>query len=627
MTEGITFSNLVREAFIKPLRSVLIIDDQYPTWEEILNHQINDGSGDSAITTRSNAKDWRKQPLGALKVLRQFRCQQPGFIIDIHDGVASSSTSTMAASEEPAELANHLYQSDLLVLDYNLEGESLGGDFARKILKSVLSNKHFNLIVIHTGEKSLDNVFFECLISLMSNCTEQFDSALISQLQDLDQKLDELEDEEKFFRSDLTKYFGIGEYAELRHPNTSPNSAIATYMRSGGAFARLSNWAKGLGLAGKELKTFLFWAIREFEKPILESFSRDKFDSLKWYNGADCKWIRTGRGFVTLVSKGQEDLLGALQTALENWKPTPSRLLSAKFRHQLNSIGVEAEDQTLKKSHVFAHLYNEILGTETSNSGEQQAHDAYMSSRRITRLKEHVARQSESIAFHIEDEVISFGEKIVSVDKENGKQFLTHYGVSLNEPTEAATAIAHYNSYISTLPLKEGKDQLDSGHIFKINDEWWVCATPACDLQPLQNTIAFAGSGSQLRPFMAIRLEKTTIDNITADHINSGTYCFVEDLPGTIISLGLRIPKDDGKPTNGKVRWRTFLAHSNGTITDKTLRILIPTLNSDGLTSEEGTAQIIAKLRYEYALNYIQKIGNSVSRIGLGFDSIRPIIQ
>ncbi len=33
----------------------------------------------------------------------------------------------------------------------------------------------------------------------------------------------------------------------------------------------------------------------------------------------------------------------------------------------------------------------------------------------------------------------------------------------------------------------------------------------------------------------------------------------------------------------------------------------------------EASATLVAKLRYEYALNYIQRVGSSVSRIGLGY--------
>ena len=102
----------------------------------------------------------------------------------------------------------------------------------------------------------------------------------------------------------------------------------------------------------------------------------------------------------------------------------------------------------------------------------------------------------------IEDNVKAFGEKIISTEIAEGKDYLTHYNVDLEDPKNTKKAIAQYNHYVSTLPSKTTPEQLDSGHIFKMNNQWWVCATPACDLQPGQNSIAFSGRSNSLRPFV-----------------------------------------------------------------------------------------------------------------------------
>lgn len=610
LTEATNFSSLVHEAFIEPLRSVLIVDDQYPTWDEILNERLTDETKNAALSSRSNDKTWLKDPSGPIKVIQQFRKQKPGLIIDIHD----------ALTPTDAEQADHLHQSDLLVLDYNLEGDQsgLGGGTARSILQSVLSNKHFNLVVVHTGEDVLSDVFSDCLLGLMTNCTGQFNEAVIKDLADLDEKLDELGDKEEFDSKLLSEKFGMREYLALRHPTTNFNNTLRQFMKSEGDFATVSNWGKDTGLHGKDLKTFFYWAIREFEKTKSTIFGDDTLEGLKWKCTDECIWLRTVRGFVTFVGKGPEDLLGALQSALENWQPTPSRLISAKYRHELSSVGVEAEDRTLLKAHVFAHFYKDFCAPTREGLTKEEGKRL-----RTAKLKAHVTRQSEAIAFHIEDEVVQFGEKIRQIDTDTKAGFASHYGINLeaNGDAEAAKAVAHYNSYVSTLPLKVGDDQLDSGHIFKWNSNWWVCATPACDLQPGQNTIAFIGSSDNQRPFTALKLlpvgpEKT----VTADHINSGLFCFVEQSPGEVICLGLEELGTATSITNGKATWRTFIALANGHISDNKLKLVIPKFIENELTLElEQEAEIFAKLRYEYALNYIQKIGTSVTRIGLGY--------
>ncbi|MCY0148831.1 hypothetical protein OEG84_14260 [Hoeflea sp. G2-23] len=64
MPDPASFSDLVREAFIDPLRSVLIVDDQYPTWEEILNSKIEAGAKNDALDARSEKKSGPRNQTG-----------------------------------------------------------------------------------------------------------------------------------------------------------------------------------------------------------------------------------------------------------------------------------------------------------------------------------------------------------------------------------------------------------------------------------------------------------------------------------------------------------------------------------------------------------------------------------
>lgn len=603
-----SFSSLVYEAFIEPLRSVMIVDDQYPTWDEILNERLKGEAKNAILSSRSSGKTWQADPSGPIEVIQQFRKRKPGLIIDIHD----------ALTPADAEQADHLHQSDLLVLDYNLEGDQsgLGGAKARSILQSILSNKHFNLVVVHTGEADLREVFFDCLLGLMTSCTDQFDARTVTDLAALDEKLDELGDADEFDRTLLPEKFGMNEYLSLRHPTADLNTIIRQYMKSEGDFATISDWGESTNLHGKELKTFFYWAVREFERTKLAIFGDNTLEGLKWKCTDGHIWLRTVRGFVTFVEKGPKDLLEALQGALENWQPTPSRLISAKYRHELSSVGVEAEDRTLLKAHVFAHFYKDFCAPTRTGLTKEEGERL-----RNAKLKAHVTRQSEAIASHIEDEVVRFGEKIRHIDEVSKARFVDHYGINLEESeSEAQKAISHYNSYVSTLPLKSNDDQLDSGHIFKWNSVWWVCATPACDLQPGQNTTAFIGTSCNQRPFTALRLLPIAAELLTADHINSGLFCFVEQSPGDVICLGLEAIDSSFSATNGKATWRTFIAAENGHIASNRMKLIVPKFTKNELTLEQGQeAEIVAKLRYEYALNYIQRVGTSVSRIGLGY--------
>ena len=206
LPEACEFSDLVREAFIDPLRSVLIVDDQYPTWEETFNEHCPEAERDGDLYTRSIAKKWRQNPDAPAKVIGQFRARKPGLIIDVHDAYTAISTvsgisaAVDEASEREIVVADHLHQSDLLILDYNLEGASTGleGTLARSILASVLKNQHFNLVVVHTEEPDLEAVFLDCILSLHAPFGSQISESKRTLLVALNTRLEELADEETF---------------------------------------------------------------------------------------------------------------------------------------------------------------------------------------------------------------------------------------------------------------------------------------------------------------------------------------------------------------------------------------------------------------------------------------------
>ncbi|MDO6407228.1 response regulator receiver domain [Pantoea phytobeneficialis] len=629
MAEANTFNNLVREAFISPLRSVLIIDDQYPTWEEIFNSKIAGEDNSRQIEARSKSKKWQESVIASevMKLIKEFRSQNPGFIIDIHDGVSSSSTEKTAGSETPGQLADHLHQSDLLILDYNLEGAETGtgGDIARKILSSVLDNQHFNLVVVHTSEE-LDKAMYESLRALMRSRTSLYDAECIAQINILDDIITEKENADEFDRGLIEEKLDMASYIQARHPDGGQEKAISDFMQGRGAYASLAEWSNELSLIGSQKKCFFHWAMRTFEKKYLADFTENPPKDLSWNVSDACKWLRTSRGFACFVKKGPENLLAELEHALVDWKPTPSRLLSAKYRDEISRIGAEVEDASLKNKYALAKFYETIL-----KPGKEGLPHEQLQLLRHYNLKDHVSRQSEMLSFLVEENVADFGKKIFSVDEETGFTFKDHYRVNLDNDADNKKAISQYNRYVCCLPSrmdvlgKVNTEQLDSGHVFKLDDTWWVCATPACDLQPGQSTIAFKkGNDVSLRPFTAIRLQKVTNPNeLTAHHINSGSYCYVE-YDGNILGLGIKSPKEDSStPAIQKVEWRTFVAQQGAVIQDGKLSLLELQLELDGLKikSEKKEVEVIAKLRYEYALNYIQRVGVSVSRIGLGYVS------
>lgn len=627
MTEVASLEDLVREAFITPLRSVLIVDDQYPTWEEIFNSALDGNAYSQEIASDSKNKSWCKETVTAKEVLdlvTEFRRQKPGLIIDIHDGISTKAEEKTAGSETPDQLADHLHQSDLLILDYNLEGSEtgIGGDLARKILNAVLSNQHFNLVVVHTSE-DLDDVFNESVLSLICSCQSKFDQNTIRSIKALGQHIEE--NNPDLSRKTLLQCFDTEMYIKFRSSGENGcDKDLGKYMSGKGAFSALSELANDLGLSVRQKKDFFFWALSQYEKSIEQSFCSGTLPkNLSWKNEGKQKWLRTSRGFVCFVKKGPEKLLEDLLDSLVDWKPTPSRLISAKYRDEMSRMGADVEDEALLQKFAHAKFYDVIKKpTHSSSLSEEKIKEL-----RKLRLREHVGRQSEILSFLIEDQVADFGSRVYQCDVQNGGIFSSYYGVDLTKEDQSREAVARYNHNICALPSKqtpsktEQVEQLDSGHIFQFKDAWWVCATPACDLQLGQTKIAFSeAEESSLRPFTALQLQKIpNLEKLTPAHINSGSYCFIEE-NGKVIALGTTDPnRDVEQPASSKVTWRSMIAKNAGEITNGQLFILDIVLNGDQISSKSETATVHARLRYEYALNFIQRVGGSVSRIGLGY--------
>ncbi|WP_158044250.1 response regulator receiver domain [Skermanella pratensis] len=137
-------STLVQETFIDPIRSVLIIDDRYPTWEKIF--------GESGYDPTNNKWADREK---MLQVVSQFRAKSPALTVDIHDGT------------DNAQISSYLHQSDLLVLDYHLESSAPYGVLAADILRRLMNSTHFNLVVVHTEIDDLIEPFNNILLSLL----------------------------------------------------------------------------------------------------------------------------------------------------------------------------------------------------------------------------------------------------------------------------------------------------------------------------------------------------------------------------------------------------------------------------------------------------------------------------
>ena len=107
---------------------------------------------------------WNGEPENVQRVrelLGFARSKVRPWLVDVHDGKKVTSKSEQG-------IAPHLDHSDLLVLDYHLDGIEGKGDAAIDILRKLAQNDHFNLVIVHTKgyEGDLDQVVREIALGL-----------------------------------------------------------------------------------------------------------------------------------------------------------------------------------------------------------------------------------------------------------------------------------------------------------------------------------------------------------------------------------------------------------------------------------------------------------------------------
>ena len=122
------YNDLVFQTYIDPIRSVVIIDDKFPTYDHLLNQ------GDEALQKHipSSSKTY-------LNVLCNL-CKEHRWTYHIEDNLPTSD-------------AAFAYNADLIFLDFKLD-EGDGGEKAIAAIRDYSILERFNLIVVYTDENT-----------------------------------------------------------------------------------------------------------------------------------------------------------------------------------------------------------------------------------------------------------------------------------------------------------------------------------------------------------------------------------------------------------------------------------------------------------------------------------------
>lgn len=574
------YRGFIEEVFIRPIRSVLIVDDQYPTWGQLL--------GPAPALNADRATDLTP-PTTAFNRVRDmidaFHHNNPPLLVDIHDGQDVPTDAATAAT-------SRLHQTDLLILDYELDPARQGdGTRAIEILRVLLSNTHFNLIVVRTKE-DLDSVFDSVRWGLLFPSMPDLSSDEAHTAKEL---IVDAEDLSVGFADRLYDAVGSQQYF---HAVANPQTYLRTAAKAEPPYNHFAD-ACFDGWANKDKKLVLRYLLVRLQRLRATEMAPAAHGPLSWSESMH-RWVCADSAFIAFCDKERPtDILGDLHDALSDWKPDPSRLFLAKLRNVVDDEAVFAQSRAFDASHAMAYWYAELL----------RAPDL----ERRSNVARTVARHADVLLTRVLPHVESFADRLVASDRSQG-QFHSlcerRFGVDLTRPKVRRRAVLEHN--VLACSMAPVGWHLTVGHVFLMDDGYWLCLSPACDMVPGQIPKWRKDAYDNRLPFLAVRLERV---NSEREHdAQTGRYIFLL-LDGRIDVFSL------SPQLNAAPQWHALFAAADGVFQESgfCFDVLRAEVRKPTFVIKRYPARVVGQLRYEYALSLAQRLGSSLTRIGLDF--------
>lgn len=589
MTE-VAYKALIAEAFIDPIRSVLIVDDDYPTLSEVL---ADDEEKQKHAQSR---KRWRDDRESVRNVIEQFRDPSAPLLLDIHDG-------TVPAEEKDEEQVGELQQTDLLILDYELERGVENGVLALRIARKALSNEHFNLILVHT-EKDLDSVFFEFVTGLYEPMFEADGG------NDPGAILESFEaDFGDALRASLSRRHLAYAYRDPKNWASKLCGDDPKWNEPRDRLERAVNDIEGFTKSEWRAAVIRAFADMEAERP-----PHDRSRPIKVLGWRDdgTRFVRTDRGFMAFRSKTESPsvpLLDTVKAALSAWGPDPSRLLLSKLRAEMDRRGIEVQDDALGKPHIGAIWYRDLLGTDK---------------RQISAAVDRTVRNhAEQLLDQILPGVSKFVNKMIELESPNAtaETVKARFRIDLMQPDEEGQAVMAHNAFVGSKPVSGA--HLELGHILAVGQAKWLCVTPACDLVPGRGGANRPDKGGDLKRFTALRLYAENEGDLLKTATRGGRiFANLLKNDGTTSAHAFKMASCD----NASPAWIIMYAENDGILKieneKRSIEVRLVKINNGDPEISRIEASVIGHLRPECALDIQARLTGTQSRIGLDLKNL-----
>lgn len=603
----VTYQDLIKEAFIAPVRNVTVIDDEYPTLLGFLEQQITQGKPEAL-----KPKQLTHTNIDRLKRILNMCHDTHKWSVDVYDG---QSPKLGALPDFP----EHLNQSDLLILDYHLDDspENDDGKRARKIVEHLVKNNHFNLVIIHTKghEDDISKVFEQVLKDLYR--PPALPDEYLESVEVIETWIDNPESEEASrFLNLKVSFLHLANFLNL-------NSNLYKFDNKEHIFNPFKDEINYISHNAKiNAEHVIAWKFND----ILGVIENEKTTDIQWFFDSNINFISTGKAFITVVKKSDEEpvelLYDKLTEALITHNPPPIMLLLAKIRHELDEKGLEQANyiinDQLAQSGWLIDMYNAKHDDDFKHLGA-------------------INRHWEQLSAASKGPLIDFSKRMYAAIRSEAKDknaatqlfFPEHLNDELSQ-------IKHLNAYICSYPINGS--HINTGTVFELAvgevQQFWVCLSPACDLVPNQAQKRWGERlGDNHSAFQAVRLFEDPISSSDSkgkrdkfkQKINQNEHIFIRH--GEEIKTFRFTENDISNPV-----WETFYALNHGNYVEgnilkiQHLRFMLDDPNDPESAaslklSDVKDVKAIVSLRYEYGLNLLQKLGGNQSRVGLDFIS------
>lgn len=583
MNDTVTYQDLIKEAFIDPIRTVTVIDDEYPTLKELLQKS-------------ANALDTDNPNIDRLIKITNMCHETHKWSLDVFNGKSPK-------IDDDNHIPEHLHHSDLLILDYHLDGDAdENGERAREIIKKLDSNNHFNIVLVHTKgvDANIKGVFEEILDDFYV-----LDSDVFSSLTDKEEAIEKWLDENsesyeawltaEYSRTDIAAALSTNNFKILGKPK-APEHIFNLFSDD---IAQISKAIASSQDIGFSINDLILFRLKELADNSGFKFGARRKDLFWDWSQDSLNYISTGRVFISVVRKSSDDpeqeLFTALRDSLNHFDASPMHLLMARIRHEIDDRGLEqAQSILLNRSAQAGWLYSLL-----SNDKDSLAHD-----KAIDLHWEQLGRASKN-------SLREFSRRLVkSFTPDDNKEIIKRF---FNECIgNLELSCGHLNAFSCSMPVIS--KHLNTGTVFSIEDEFWVCLTPACDLVPDQKTKQWSNRiGADHLAFKAVQLQAGTNLSTANSKATSNEFIYL-NLDSSMEPKVFEFAKGES-PT-----WDTFYASNQGRFKDGNRIGLAQVRENEGnLTIKNVEAEVVAELRYEYALNLLQRLGANQTRVGLDF--------